>query len=86
MCADLKVNDQLLGGGEGGELSGRPHADPGYGSTGASPQTQNAVLPVDGCQSVDHPLAGRGETREGKPRIPDPPSSPVCVCVTWCLY
>lgn len=52
----LQVNDKLLGGGEGAELSGRPHADPRHSGTGAPPQPQNAVLPVDGRQSVDHPL------------------------------
>lgn len=58
--ANLQVTDELLGGGEGGELSGRAHADPRYCSTGAPPQSQNAMLPVDGNQGVGHPLLGRG--------------------------
>lgn len=53
---NLQVNDELLGGGEGGELSGRPHADPRHCSARAPPQSQNAMISVDGNQGVGHPL------------------------------
>lgn len=53
---NLQVNDELLGGGEGGQLSGRPHADPRHCSARAPPQSQNAMISVDGNQGVGHPL------------------------------
>lgn len=53
---NLQVNDELLGGGEGGELSSRPHADPRHCSARAPPQSQNAMISVDGNQGVGHPL------------------------------
>lgn len=87
--ANLQVDHKLLGGGEGGELSSWSDADPWYSCTGAPPQSQNAMLSIDGYQSLGHPLKGRGATHDEESVEScywDSISSVWSYHVTWCVY
>ena len=54
----LALDNKILGCGERWQLSCRAHRDPRGGSTDPSPQSQHAVLRVDGTQALGHAAVG----------------------------
>lgn len=65
-----------LGGGKGGQLSGRADHDAGHGSTHAPPQPCQALLSPDGLQGTQDALQGEGRGSLGSPCPPRSPFSP----------